>query len=104
VRTTAPPAVARLTGYGPAALRREAEHVASAPEGGRNHALNRAAFNLGQLIATGHLTEADAIDELSRAAAQAGLDERETARTIASGIKAGRQHPRIPRTAERRAA
>jgi hypothetical protein len=102
-RTTAPPAVARLSGYGPAALAREAEHVATAPEGGRNHALNRAAFNLGQLIAAGHLTEVDAIGELSRAAARAGLDERETARTIASGIKAGRQHPRTPHS-ERRAA
>ena len=104
VRTTAPPAVARLSGYGPAALAREADRVATTPKEGRNDQLNRSAFNLGQLVASGHLTETEVIDELSRAAARAGLGERETARTIASGLKAGRQQPRTPRTAERRAA
>jgi hypothetical protein len=102
-RTTAPPPVARRTGYGPAALAREAQRVASAPEGGRNHALNKAAFNLGQLIATDHLTEADATEELARAAARAGLSESEAARTIDSGLRAGQQCPRTPR-ATRRAA
>lgn len=102
-RTTTPPPVARRTGYGPAALASEAERVATAPEGGRNHVLNRAAFSLGQLIAAGHVTETDAVEELTRAAARAGLDQTETARTIASGLKAGAAHPRTPRT-ERRAA
>ena len=101
-RTTVPPAMARRNGYGPAALSREAEHVATAPKGQRNHALNRAAFNLGQLIAAGHLTEADAIAELTHAATRAGLGEQETARTITSGLAAGARHPRIART-ERRA-
>lgn len=102
-RTTAPPPVARRTGYGPAALADEAERVATAPEGGRNHALNRAAFSLGQLIATGHVSEADAVEELTRAAARAGLDETETARTIASGLKAGQACPRTSRTVRRAA-
>ena len=103
VRQSATPTVARPTSYGPAALTREAEHVATAPEGGRNHALNRAAFNLGQLIAAGHLTEAHATTALADAAARAGLGEREAARTIASGLTAGQRHPRAPRTTRRAA-
>ena len=39
------------------ALRREIERVRTAAEGGRNHALNKAAFHLGQLIAAGVLPE-----------------------------------------------
>lgn len=88
----------RPTGYGPAALSQEADHVATAPKGQRNHALNRAAFSLGQLVATGHLDEADVTAELTAAALSAGLDATEAARTIASGLKAGSRHPRTPRT------
>jgi hypothetical protein len=101
-RTTAPP-TPRRGGYGPAALAREAENVATARKGKRNDALNRAAFNLGQLIAIGHLTATDVTAELSRAAAQAGLTEREIARTLISGLAAGQEQPRTHRN-ERRAA
>jgi hypothetical protein len=94
--------VARL-GYGPAALAREANRVATTTKGSRNDTLNRAAFNLGQLIAAGHLTETQVTDELTAAAVSAGLDQREAERTIASGIRAGQRHPRTPRN-ERRAA
>ena len=92
------PAVARPTGYGPAALDRETRALAGVQEGGRNHALNRAAFNLGQLIPAGYVTEADAVTELTAAALRMGLTEREAARTIASGLTAGQRHPRTPRT------
>jgi hypothetical protein len=102
-RTTAPPDVARHSGYGPAALHREAERVATTPKEGRNDQLNRSAFNLGQLIASGHLTEAEVTEELTRAAAHAGLGKRETARTITSGLTAGQQCPRTPRTTRRAA-
>jgi hypothetical protein len=95
--------VARLAGYGPAALNREAETVAATGEGGRNHALNRAAFSLGQLIAAGHLTEDEVTEGLTAAAGRAGLDEHEAARTIASGIRAGHRNPRPTRTAGRAA-
>src|SRR5581483_10430482 len=103
VRTTLPPAVARRGGYGPAALAREVEQVAAASQGQRNHALNRAAFNLGQLIAAGHLTEAEVTAALTDAAARAGLGATEAARTIASGLAAGARHPRIARTGRRAA-
>jgi hypothetical protein len=103
VRAVLPPPAARRTGYGPAALDREAKHVATVKAGGRNDALNRAAFSLGQLVATGHLTEAEVTAALADAARRAGLNETEAARTIASGLDAGVSHPRTPRT-ERRAA
>lgn len=95
--------VARPAGYGPAALAREAEHVAATREPGRNHALNRAAFSLGQLIAAGQLTEDQVTAELTVAAVSAGLAEAEAARTIASGLRAGQRHPRTPRTTGRAA-
>lgn len=91
--------VARPTGYGPAALAREAESVQAAGKGRRNDALNRAAFNLGQLIAAGQLTEAEVTAELTAAALAAGLTEAETARTLASGLTAGQRHPRTARRA-----
>jgi hypothetical protein len=101
-RTTTPPTPHRR-GYGPAVLAREAEKVATARKGKRNDAHNRAAFNLGQLIAAGHLTEADVTAELIQAAARAGLTERETARTIASGLTAGLSNPRTTRSPRRAA-
>ncbi|WP_425465682.1 hypothetical protein, partial [Nonomuraea turkmeniaca] len=45
----------RLTAYGHAALTGEIERVATAPDGGRNRALNLAAWKLGKLIARGAL-------------------------------------------------
>lgn len=91
--------VARPTGYGPAALAREAEAVEAAGKGHRNDVLNRAAFNLGQLITAGQLSEAEVTAELTAAALSAGLTEAETARTIASGLTAGQRHPRTVRRA-----
>lgn len=79
--------------YSAKALADECAAVANAPEGQRNHRLNEAAFNLGQLIAAGRLPET-AISDLAAAAETAGLTPRETDRTIASGLTAGRKHPR----------
>lgn len=81
-------------GYGAAALRREADEVATTVEGLRNHRLNVAAFRLGQLVAAGTLTEADVIATLDRAATAAGLDERERMTTIRSGLRGGLAKPR----------
>ncbi|HEV2640776.1 MAG TPA: bifunctional DNA primase/polymerase [Actinocrinis sp.] len=97
-RRESTPPVARRTGYGPAALDRETHALTGTAPGGRNHALNRAAFNLGQLIPAGHLTEADATTALTAAALGMGLSQSEAARTIASGLTAGQHHPRTPRT------
>ena len=58
---------------GPAGVLAAVEHevfaVEIAPEGTRNHALNRAAFNLGQLVGD-HLTEEDVQERLTAAAAE----------------------------------
>jgi hypothetical protein len=66
---------------------------------GRNHALNTAAFRLGQLVGAGLLTREEAEATLTAAAVEAGLgqDPRqvgEIPRTIASGLNAGIRNPR----------
>jgi len=81
-------------GYGGAALTREADNVRDAAPGTRNDALNRAAFNLGQLVSGGELTEAEVTAALTEAARGAGLGEQEIRATLASGLNKGRLNPR----------
>lgn len=85
---------ARLERYLAAAVDRETASVAKAAEGGRNHRLYCAAVALGQLVAGGYLTEPDATEPLTEAAATCGLGVNEAARTIASGLAAGAKNPR----------
>jgi hypothetical protein len=96
-RTTLPPAPAstgRGGGYGRAALAREQAAVAAAPPGRRNATLNRAAFNLGQLVAAG-LLEADQVRAgLLAAAREAGNPEAKARATIDSGLAGGAVKPR----------
>jgi hypothetical protein len=84
--------------YGAAALRAEIAMLAATPRGARNHALNRAAFRLFQLVAAGELAESEVIDGLRQACLANGLasdDGWNTVRlTIRSGARAGLQHPR----------
>ena len=91
--------MARPRGYAQAALALEAENVATARLGTRNDTLNRAAYNLGQLIAAGQLAEDDATTELTAAALRAELEPGEIRRTITSGLAAGQRNPRRARTA-----
>ena len=84
----------RAVAYVMAALHGEALRVAGAREGTRNDTLNRAAFALGQLVASGLLPELPVVAALADAAAQAGLPEREARRTIRSGMTAGSRRPR----------
>ncbi len=85
------------TPYAKAALAREVESVLEAGEGARNDALNRAAFNLAQLVAGGQISAPQVLRVLTRAGLDAGLEPREVARTIDSGTRRG--HTRA-RTAE----
>lgn len=86
--------------YAAKALDNECARVVFATQ--RNNALNRAAFSLGQLVASGLLSESEVVERLTDAARQSGLDrdtgcgERGIALTIASGLKAGREFPRKP--------
>jgi hypothetical protein len=87
--------------YAAAALAAETDRVRfarrpSAGKGGsRNDALNRAAFNLGQLVAAELLDEGTVRTQLTMAAFDTGLPASEVRRTIASGLSAGQRHPRL---------
>ncbi|GII26498.1 bifunctional DNA primase/polymerase [Planosporangium mesophilum] len=84
----------RRGAYLRAAIDRQLSHVTGAPAGQRNHALYASAVALGQLVAGGALTDADVTGLLTQAACSAGLRPAETARTIASGLRAGARRPR----------
>jgi len=84
--------------YAEKALEDEARIMSGASEGDRNTQLNASTFKLAQFTAAGDLEEGEVILALSEAASRAGLPEEEARRTIASALKAGRQHPReIPK-------
>ncbi len=91
--------------YGLAALQREADELAAAPEHTRNNKLNEAAFALGQLIAGGQLAEADVSAELRSACERNGWIPQwgDTAfvGTLRSGLDAGKRQPRAPEQARR---
>ena len=105
-RLLAPPAAARTTlppaptsaghsgGYGRAALARERAAVTSARPGHRNVTLNRAAFNLGQLVAAGLLDAEEVRSVLLAAALEAGNPKAKAMATIASGLRGGAAKPR----------
>jgi len=102
-RTTLPPAstpTGHRGGYGRAALAREWAAVATAPPGRRNTTLNRAAFNLGQLVAAGLLEADQARAVLWAAALEAGNPEAKARATIESGLSGGAAKPRRHRPRE----
>jgi hypothetical protein len=82
------------TAYGERALHLEVERLREAQPGERNDALNRAAFSLAQLIAGGELLEEPAVAALTEAAADLGLEDRETEATLESAMAAGFAEPR----------
>ncbi|NRQ30682.1 bifunctional DNA primase/polymerase [Nonomuraea sp. NN258] len=84
----------RGAGYAKAALREEVQNVLDAVPGTRNHAVNSAAFALGQLV-TANLLPFGLVEEMLHAAAhEIGLPPREAASTIRSGLEAGTRQPR----------
>lgn len=87
----APPLGGNGGGYHARAIAEEAATVASTPEGGRNHALNRASFKLGG-IAGCDRDEAQAA--LVAAAVSAGLPEGEALTAFQSGWANGCKKPR----------
>jgi hypothetical protein len=96
-RTTLPPAPAptgRWGSYGRTALARERTAVAAAPPGRRNVTLNRAAFNLGQLVAARVLDAEEVQAVLLAAAMEAGNPEAKARATITSGLRGGAAKPR----------
>lgn len=84
------PATGRLGHpYAEAALQRELQALQTAPAGSRNNQLNLASFKLGQFVGAGLLDRAEVEQLLTEAALAIGLGERETYKTIRSGLEAG---------------
>lgn len=92
--SASPPASLRHAGdtgraYAIGALCRAVEQVATAPNGTRNDALNRAAWGVSRFIRSGLLQPSEIAYALAHAARVAGLDRVETARTLASALASG---------------
>ncbi len=71
----------------------------AAAKGGRNDAVNRCAYNLGQIVGGGHLDRARVEAEMWAAATANGLAAEEpdaTRRSIRSGLESGVTQPRHP--------
>jgi P4 family phage/plasmid primase-like protien len=60
-----------------------------AANGGRNHALNKAAFAMGQLVGDNLIDQTEAENILTEAGLSLGLDEVEIGKTIRSGFGSG---------------
>lgn len=87
----------RLHRYGAMAMEQEIAELSATIEGGRNHALNKAAFALGQLYAGGCIANIDSwTDTVVNIALAIGLDAREVRATFHSGFTAGQTQPRMP--------
>lgn len=84
-------------GYGATAMERELAVLRATAEGGRNEALNRAAFNLFQLVDAGELDGAEVERELRAAGLAIGLDAREVEGTMESGRRGAGVNPRKPK-------
>jgi hypothetical protein len=99
-RPAAASQVSDLNRYAATALQSEMDRVRAAVEPGRSHALNKAAFHLGQLIAAGALPEDLACAELYDAASvhfgigTPPFTPADARATIRSGITAGKRKPR----------
>ncbi len=87
----------RLHRYGAEAMEQEIAELSATIEGGRNHALNKAAFALGQLSAGGCIADVNGLMDAVMAMGLAiGLPRGEVARTFDSGFVAGQNVPRGP--------
>ncbi len=86
---TAPP---YSRAYARSVLNGELAHLRQAKVGERNYRLNRAAFRLGQLIATGSLDRAKVETSLTKCALATGLVREEILPVIQSALSAGAKH------------
>lgn len=84
----------RVSRYCLAALDNAVRKVRGTGEGGRNDALNEAAFSLAQLVHTGGIGEGTIRGALMDAGLAIGLEAKEVEATLRSGMSAGLQQPR----------
>ncbi|RJP75714.1 MAG: DUF3987 domain-containing protein [Candidatus Zixiibacteriota bacterium] len=90
---------AESSAYGLAALDGEIRILLGTPEGQRNDSLNTSAFKLGQLVASGELTESRVVNTLISIGEQMGLTAAETRATLRSGLDDGMKQPRASKEA-----
>lgn len=76
-----------------ALLARVVRDLCRAQQGGRNGALNRAAFTVGGMVAGGVLAEQEGVNALYAAGRHIGLEDAECCATIISGLRAGSLNP-----------
>lgn len=88
-----PEPISKPDAYLDSALHGILSDLAQARDGGRNEALNKAAFAVGQLVLQG-LNESQAIRRLEAQAQAIGLEQSEIMPTIESGMAGGKAHPR----------
>ena len=81
--------------YAGAALDGELDELSRTAEGSRNHRLFVAAASLGGLVGAGLLNERVVTVQLQAVALGIGLDPREAAGTIRSGLRRGKENPRL---------
>ncbi len=83
--------------YCQSALDSEVASLRGMPEGGRNNALNKAAYSMGQLVGSADFTPQDLARELFEAsqAMRPPMSQIEAQKTIESGMKSGLDNPRI---------
>lgn len=81
--------------YAEQTIQAELQRLAGAPPGERNDHLNRSAFKLGQLVGIGVTDEQEIERRLTTVALTLGLTRKEARATIASGVRAGKGHPRV---------
>lgn len=85
--------------YGLAALTRECSNIRYAPDGGKHHALNKAAFSIGGLVAAGELPEGPAFAAMADALASIRHrcgDYAHAERTLRAAFEDGKRAPRQP--------
>jgi hypothetical protein len=81
--------------YAERALDNELAALRRAAPGHRNDQLNRAAYNLGQLVGAGVLHRDSVMNHLLHAALATGLAEAEINSTLESGLASGMASPRV---------
>ena len=70
---------------------RAIDRIIATREGGRNDQLNRQAYRIGMFVQAGRISEGNASSLLLQAAAQIGLDQRESIATIRSALTSARR-------------
>ena len=87
----------RAKAYAAAAFESECDRLRKAPPHQRNNTLNHCAFKLGRHVARALLESARVTSALTNIAKLIGLDDREIALTVESGLRAGMKNPaRLP--------